>query len=61
MWHSEIEVPLEKIGRRVWAPVQGDFGETKPCDIMICDFPQIQGGPQIPFETNLWASLNQHE
>jgi hypothetical protein len=28
---------------------------------MICDFPQIQGGPQIPFETNLWASLNLRE
>ena len=25
---------------------------------MICDFPQIQGGPQISFSVNLWASLN---
>jgi len=25
---------------------------------MICDFQQIQGGQQIPTETNLWASLN---
>jgi len=51
----------KKLGRRVWARVQGDFVKTLPCVIMICDFPQIQGGPQIPFETNLWASLNQHE
>ena len=26
---------------------------------MICDYPQIQGGPQISvFIINLWASLN---
>jgi len=29
--------------------------------VMICDFPQIQGGPQIPSETNLWASMNLRE
>ena len=25
---------------------------------MICDFTQIQGGPQISFLVNLWVSLN---
>ena len=25
---------------------------------MICDFPQIQGSPQILLESNLWACLN---
>ncbi len=32
-----------------------------PCVIMIGDYPQIQGGQQIPSETNLWASLNLRE
>jgi hypothetical protein len=32
-----------------------------PCVIMMGNYPQIQGGQQIPSETNQWASLNLRE